>query len=174
MGLDSRALRDAFGCFATGITIITTADTNGTLYGVTANSFTSLSLEPPLCLFCLDYKAMSFDAFQASRHFAVNVLGEDQEGLSAHFARSQPDKWNGVEYSTWETGSPILPGCLANLECDTHAIHEGGDHVIVVGRIREMAYRDDDCRPLLYFRGRYYALSAPAEVSASPTSDPSG
>ncbi len=173
MALDSRALRDAFGCFVTGITVITTADANGTLYGVTANSFTSLSLDPPLCLFCLDRKAMSFEAFQASRHFAVNVLGEDQEGLSTHFARSQPDKWNGVDYSTWETGSPILPGCLANLECDTHAIHEGGDHVIVVGRIREMAYRDDDCRPLLYYRGRYKALSAPADVNASLKSDPS-
>ena len=170
MTLDPRALRDAFGCFATGITVITTVDSDGTLYGVTANSFTSLSLDPPLCLFCLDYKAMSFEAFHASGHFAVNVLCEDQAGISSHFARSQPDKWNGVEYSTWETGSPILPGCLANLECDTHAIHEGGDHVIVVGRIREMAYREGDCRPLLYYKGSYNALSDGATVNASAAS----
>ena len=172
MSVDPRALRDAFGCFATGITVITTADAEGTLYGVTANSFTSLSLDPPLCLFCLDYKAMSFEAFHDSSHFAVNVLGEDQEEISANFARSQPDKWNGVEYSTWETGSPILPGCLANLECDTHAIHEGGDHVIVVGLIREMAFREGDGRPLLYYKGRYSALSDGEAVSASPGSGP--
>ncbi len=169
MTLDPRALRDAFGCFATGITVITTVDADGTPYGMTANSFASLSLDPPLCLFCLDYKAMSFEAFHASGHFAVNVLGEDQEGLSANFARSQPDKWNGVEYNSWQTGSPILPGCLANLECDTHAIHEGGDHVIVVGRVREMAYREDGSRPLLYYRGRYNALAGDAAVSASRT-----
>ena len=174
MTVDPRALRDAFGCFATGITVITTADAEGTLYGVTANSFTSLSLDPPLCLFCLDYNAMSFEAFQNSRHFAVNVLCEDQEGISTNFARSQPDKWNGIDYSIWQTGSPILPGCLANLECDTHAIHEGGDHVIVVGRIREMAYREDDCRPLLYYKGRYNALSDGETVNASPTSSPAG
>ena len=169
MTLDPRELRDAFGCFATGITVITTVDAAGTPYGVTANSFTSLSLDPPLCLFCLDHKAMSFDAFHSSSHFAVNVLGEDQEGVSANFARSQPDKWNGVEYNTWKTGSPILPGCLANLECDTHAIHEGGDHVIVVGRVREMVYREDDSRPLLFYRGRYNALAGEAAVSASRT-----
>ncbi len=172
MTLEPRALRDAFGCFATGITVITTADAKGVLYGVTANSFASLSLDPPLCLFCLDYKAMSFEAFQNSSHFAVNVLGEDQEGISTNFARSQPDKWNGIDYVTWETGSPILPGCLANLECDTHAIHEGGDHVIVVGRIREMTYREDDCRPLLYYKGRYNALSGDPAVNASATSSP--
>ena len=170
MTLDPRTLRDAFGCFATGITVITTVDSDGTLYGVTANSFTSLSLDPPLCLFCLDYKAMSFEAFHASRHFAVNVLCEDQAGISTNFARSQPDKWNGIEYSIWETGSPILPGCLANLECDTHAIHEGGDHVIVVGRIREMAYREGDCRPLVYYKGRYSALSDGAAVNLSAAS----
>ena len=172
MALESRALRDAFGRFATGITVVTTADADGTLYGVTANSFTSLSIEPPLCLFCLDYNAMSFGAFRNSGHFAVNVLGEHQEGISTNFARSQPDKWDGVDYVTWKTGSPILPDCLANLECDTHAIHEGGDHVIVVGRIREMTYRKDDCRPLLYFKGRYNALSDGVSVNVSLTSSP--
>lgn len=160
MAVDTRALRDAFGCFATGITVVTTVDDRGEKYGVTANSFTSLSLEPPLCLFCLDNKALSFDAFQESRHFAVNVLAQEQEALSSNFARSNVDKWNGVAYETWTTGAPILPGCVANLECDVEATHEGGDHVIIVGRVREMAYRDGNCRPLLYYKGRYNALSA--------------
>lgn len=160
MAVDTRALRDAFGCFATGITVVTTVDDHGEKYGVTANSFTSLSLEPPLCLFCLDNKALSFDAFQEARHFAVNVLAQEQEALSSNFARSNVDKWNGVAYETWATGAPILPGCVANLECDVEATHEGGDHVIIVGRVREMAYRDGNCRPLLYYKGRYNALSA--------------
>lgn len=160
MAVDTRALRDAFGCFATGITVVTTVDDRGEKYGVTANSFTSLSLEPPLCLFCLDNKALSFDAFQEARHFAVNVLAQEQEALSSNFARSNVDKWNGVAYETWTTGAPILPGCVANLECDVEATHEGGDHVIIVGRVREMAYRDGNCRPLLYYKGRYNALSA--------------
>ena len=159
MTIDPKALRDAFGCFATGITVITTVDAAGERYGVTANSFTSLSLDPPLCLFCLDYKAMSFEAFQVTKHFAVNVLSEDQEELSANFARSNLDKWDGVAYDTWASGVPILPGCIANLECETETIHEGGDHVIIVGRVREMAYRDGDCRPLVYYKGRYNALS---------------
>ena len=159
MTIDPKSLRDAFGCFATGITVITTVDAAGERYGVTANSFTSLSLDPPLCLFCLDYKAMSFEAFQVTKHFAVNVLSEDQEELSANFARSNLDKWDGVAYDTWASGVPILPGCIANLECETETIHEGGDHVIIVGRVREMAYRDGDCRPLVYYKGRYNALS---------------
>ena len=159
MAVDTRALRDAFGCFATGITVVTTVDERGEKYGVTANSFTSLSLEPPLCLFCLDNKALSFAAFQEARHFAVNVLAQEQEALSSNFARSNADKWNGVAYETWATGAPILPGCLANLECDVEATHEGGDHVIIVGRVRDMTYRDGNCRPLLYYRGRYNALS---------------
>ncbi len=159
MVFDSRALRDAFGCFATGITVITTVDRDGEKYGVTANSFTSLSLEPPLCLFCLDSSTLSFSAFQRAEHFAVNVLAQDQEHLSSNFARSNTDKWDGVAYETWATGAPILPGCIANLECDTEAMHEGGDHVIIVGRIRDMAYRDGDCQPLLYYKGGYNALS---------------
>ncbi len=160
MAIETRALRDAFGCFATGITVITTADRDGELYGVTANSFTSLSLDPPLCLFCLDYKSLSFEAFQHTGHFAVNVLAEDQEPLSANFARSNTDKWEGIDYEIWASGTPILRGCVANLECDLEAIHEGGDHVIVVGRITDMAYQDGECRPLLYYKGRYNALSA--------------
>lgn len=160
MAVDTRALRDAFGCFATGITVVTTVDDRGEKYGITANSFTSLSLEPPLCLFCLDNKALSFDAFQESRHFAVNVLAQEQEALSSNFARSNVDKWDGIAYEIWTTGAPILPGCVANLECDVEATHEGGDHVIIVGRVREMAYRDGNCRPLLYYKGHYNALSA--------------
>lgn len=160
MGVDQRELRDAFGCFATGVTIVTTVDRQGGLFGLTANSFTSLSLDPPLALFCLDHKAMSFAAFSGARSFAVNVLGEGQETLSSRFATSSADKWDGIAYETWETGCPVLAGCLAVLECDKEAVYEGGDHVIIVGRVRRTRRADDGRRPLLYYRGRYDALSA--------------
>lgn len=156
---DSRALRDAFGCFATGITIVSTVNNAGEFFGLTANSFTSLSLDPPLVLFCLDYKALSFDAFQEADHFVVNVLGEGQEELSAHFARSSMDKWNGVAYETWETGCPVLPGSIAALECQTVARHEGGDHLIIVGEVERMCYEEGEAKPLIYFKGQYGGVS---------------
>lgn len=156
---DDRALRDAFGCFATGVTVVSTLNGAGEYFGLTANSFTSLSLEPPLVLFCLDYKALSFDAFHEAGHFVVNVLGEGQEELSAHFARSSPDKWNGVAYETWDSGCPVLPDCIAALECQTVARHEGGDHLIIIGRVERVRYDEGEVRPLLYYKGRYGAIS---------------
>jgi flavin reductase (DIM6/NTAB) family NADH-FMN oxidoreductase RutF len=155
MTIDPREFRDALGCFATGITVITALDESRAPVGLTANSFTSLSLDPPLVLFCLDRNIGSFQAMHASRHFAVNVLREDQEELSRRFARSGPDKWSGLDFTTWSTGCPILAGCIANLECDIEQVIEGGDHVIVVGRVRRMVFDRDDSRPLLYYRGRY-------------------
>ncbi len=159
ISFDTRELRDAFGCFATGITVVSTVNGSGEFFGLTANSFSSLSLDPPLVLFCLDYKALSFDAFQKTSHFVVNVLGEGQEDLSAHFARSSPDKWNGVAYETWQTGCPVLPDTIAALECHTVARHEGGDHLIIIGQVERMRYEDGEARPLLYYKGRYGAIS---------------
>lgn len=160
MELDARSLRSAFGCFATGITVVTTVDGEGALYGVTANSFTSLSLDPPLVLFCLDYKSTSFGAFKTGTHFAVNVLREDQEALSVRFAQSNPDKWNGMAYETWKTGCPIFSGCIANLECDIESVFEGGDHVIVVGNVQRVIYDQGSGRPLLFYKGRYQSIAA--------------
>lgn len=162
MDLDQRELRNAFGCFATGITVITTTDGDGAHYGVTANSFTSVSLDPPLVLFCLDNKSMSFDAFRGGRHFVVNILGEEQQAVSGRFARSDADKWDGMTFDVWDTGCPVLPGCMATMECDTRAVHEGGDHIIVVGQVRRLVYDRDGTRPLIYYRGRYEAISPEA------------
>lgn len=156
---DTRKLRDTFGRFATGVTVVSTVNGSGEFFGLTANSFTSLSLEPPLVLFCLDYQALSFDAFRETSHFVVNVLGEDQEELSAHFARSSVDKWNGVDYETWKTGCPVLPESLAVLECLTVARHEGGDHLIIIGQVERIRYDESDTKPLLYYKGRYGAIS---------------
>jgi flavin reductase (DIM6/NTAB) family NADH-FMN oxidoreductase RutF len=160
MTFDSRTFRDALGRFATGVCIVTTCDANGRPYGVTVNSFSSVSLDPPLVLFSLDRVSTSFDQFMRGSHFAVNVLCRGQMDLSRTFAATLADKWNGVPFVTWETGAPILPGSLASLECDAVAKHDAGDHVILVGRVRRLHCAEEG-EPLLYFRGRYRDIEVP-------------
>ena len=157
MAFDQRDFRSALGHFATGITVVTACAADGELVGVTANSFNSVSLDPPLILFSLDRQAFSFPAFEAAGHFAVNILSEAQTSLSQNFARTQGDKWAGIAYHRWSTGSPILTGCLAAFECRTHAIHDGGDHRIFIGEVLRFEARPDG-DPLIYFRGSYSAL----------------
>ena len=158
MDIDVKKFRDTLGCFTTGVTIIPTVDTEGRPVGLTANSFSSLSLDPPLVLFCLDRNVVSFAAFHDNRHFAVNILGADQEDVSRRFARSGSEKWNGVAFDTWDTGCPILGGCIANLECNIHSIYEGGDHVIVVGEVVRLS--NGGGTPLAFFRGQYGSLTS--------------
>ena len=160
MNFDAREFRNTMGRFATGVTIITTIDEKGELFGVTANSFSSLSLDPPLVLFCLDLKAMSFDAFNAASHFNINILADDQEELSSHFAKSGTDKWAGMNYETSATGCPVLPGCITTLECSKRDIFDGGDHIIIVGEVVQFSNDSGDSRPLLFYQGRYNGLSA--------------
>lgn len=160
MTIDPREFRDTVGCFATGITIITTRQDDGAPVGLTANSFTSLSLDPPMVLFCLDNNVASFDAFQAGGHFAVNILSEKQQDLSSRFAKSGPEKWDGVAFDSGDTGCPILPGSLACMECRVSSINEGGDHVIVVGEVLRLERAQEDAMPLLYYRGGYANLSS--------------
>jgi len=155
MDIDPREFRNTVGCFATGITVITTVDESGGPVGFTANSFTSLSLDPPLVLFCLDRKVASFEAFHNNRHFAVNILSSAQTDISQRFATSGPDKWSGVEFESWQTGCPILLDCLANLECNIDSIYEGGDHVVVVGEVVGVRRSVDAAGALLYYKGRY-------------------
>ncbi|KAA0682310.1 flavin reductase family protein [Roseomonas genomospecies 6] len=158
MTFDSRAFRNALGCFATGITVVTTVAPDGEPIGVTVNSFSSVSLDPPLVQFCLGRAAMSIDAFTAAPSFAVNILAEGQTDLSTRFSRRDlQERWDGVGVERWDSGVPILTGCLANLECDREHVYEGGDHVIIVGRVRRLAGSEDG-KPLLYFRGAYATL----------------
>ena len=158
--LDSRAFRDALGAFATGVTVITGVGFRGELIGVTANSFNSVSLEPPLVLFSLSRTAMSWRSFLSTQYFAVNVLAREQEPLSNRFARTSGDKWAGVDYEVWDTGCPILPGSAASFECECRYTHNGGDHVIFVGEVKRMSF-DPGREPLLYYRGRYAKLQPP-------------
>jgi 3-hydroxy-9,10-secoandrosta-1,3,5(10)-triene-9,17-dione monooxygenase reductase component len=154
---DPRDFRDALGSFATGVTVITTRGPRGELVGNTATSFNSVSLEPPLVLWSLGRHAYSFKAYLSTDHFAVNVLREGQEELSARFSKSLGDKWQGLDYETGETGCPILPNALAVFECKTAYTYQGGDHIIFVGEVIKYDY-DPEGRPLLFWHGGYHKL----------------
>ena len=155
MKFDSQDYRTALGCYATGVAVVSLLDAEGLPRGVTVNSFNSVSLEPPLVSFCIDRAAYSFQSFQKAEHFVVNVLAEAQEALSVRFASPHPDKWDGIAYDVWESGAPILPDCLVNLECTLDALHDAGDHIIVIGKVTKLAMGPAGSRPLLYFRGNY-------------------
>src|SRR5258708_30148161 len=121
MTFDARSFRHAMGCFATGITVVTSVGLDGEYLGFTANSFNSVSLDPPLVLFSLDRGALSLKGFESAGCFAINVLREEQRHLSTTFAEALPDKWSDLAFETWETGCPILPDALANFQCRTPA-----------------------------------------------------
>lgn len=149
--LDQRELRDALGCFATGVTVVTTMGPRGPL-GMTVNSFASVSLDPPLVLWSPARRSARFPAFEAAAHFAIHVLAEDQRAIADRFARAGED----FERLAWTRGlgdAPLLEGCAARLECAHAAGHDGGDHLIVVGEVKRMVC--GDATPLLFHRGRY-------------------
>ena len=147
-----RALKRAFGAYPTGVTVVTTHG-EGEPRGFTANSFTSVSIDPPLLLVCHDNDAGSAPVFRGARGFAVNVLAADQEALAMRFAGGEGDRFAGLECERGE-GGPILPGVAAWLDCELEAIHPGGDHAILVGRV--LRHRDEERDPLAYWRGRFY------------------
>ncbi len=157
MAIDPREFRNALGTFATGVTIVTTMSAEGKPVGLTANSFTSVSLDPPLVLFCLDRKAYSFAHFERAAHFAVNVLSAAQMDVSSHFARPSEDKWKDMTLDLCGVGCPAFKQSIAIFECETHNVHDGGDHVIIVGKVLSFQYNPDGS-PLLYYRGKYGAI----------------
>ena len=150
--------RRVLGHFATGVTILTTADPDGRPTGLTASAFCSVSLDPPLVLICVDHKSQSFPALSESRGFAVNVLSAAQEDLSRRFASTRLDKFDGVAYTPGLHGAPVLHDALAQIECETVGKHVQGDHTIFVGRVERA--RVGSGEPLVYFRGRYERLAS--------------
>jgi flavin reductase (DIM6/NTAB) family NADH-FMN oxidoreductase RutF len=156
MAIERNELRRVMGHFATGVTIITTVSADGVPFGLTANAFTSVSLDPPLLLISVDKKAESYPHFEASKVFTVNILGDDQETLSRKFAVSGGDKFQGVAYRTGANGVPILENTLAYLECKLYATYEGGDHTLYLGEIEEAQTRE--VPPLIFYRGGYRSL----------------
>ena len=157
MKIDQQDLRKALGCFATGVTVVTGLGAEGEKLGVTASSFNSVSVDPPLVLFSLNRRAYSTPGFLESGHFAVNVLREGQQELSERFATPLAEKWDGIAFEIWDFGCPILTDALANFECRTRYTYDGGDHVIFVGEIERMR-ADLDGQPLLFYAGRYQSL----------------
>jgi len=156
-GVASDAFRRACGRFATGVTIASVVDRDGTPHGLTVSSFTSVSLAPPLILIALAHSASVVDAFRGARFFAVNVLSAGQQALSERFARKGEDRFDGLAWHSGETGAPLLPGTLAEIECVLRHRFTAGDHDLLVGEVvRAVAH---DGAPLLYFAGRYRTLA---------------
>ena len=157
MAIDARELRNAMGLFATGVTIITTKDATGKPFGLTANAFSSLSLDPPMLLICVDKGVDCYDCFEESRVFAVNFLSLAQEELSTRFATKGIEKFAGLTYRLGELGVALLDGALAHFECTVAYAYEGGDHTIYVGEVQRLVTSPGD--PLLFYQGKYRSLA---------------
>ncbi len=155
-GHDPRTLRDALGCFATGVTIVTCLN-DGRPAGLTVNSFTSVSLEPPLLLVCIHKRAASAEALINAPCFAINVLQNEQQPASMTFSTRGEDRFGNTPWSRGENGAPILADLLCVFECERYALYDGGDHHILVGQVVKASF-DASLDPLLYFRGRYRRL----------------
>jgi flavin reductase (DIM6/NTAB) family NADH-FMN oxidoreductase RutF len=158
MHIDSKIFRETLGRFACGVTIATTVY-NGQNYGITISSFTSLSLDPPLVLFCLKKASMMFEAFSQASNFAINILSVEQEWISQQFAFSKSDKWQDVDISYTDLGNlPIISDAIAYIECQKETLYEGGDHMIFIGRVIDLEVQND-LPPLLYYKSGYHTTS---------------
>ena len=156
--LDSRSFRNALGEFATGVAIVTTQVGDDAPIGITVNSFSSVSLDPPLVLWCLDKGSDRLDAFEKCQGFTINILAAAQQDLSNRMSRSGQPYLDGVPVDEGENGCPYLSEALATFECDVHARHDAGDHIIMVGRVKSF-HQPCAETPLIYHRGSYCALA---------------
>jgi flavin reductase (DIM6/NTAB) family NADH-FMN oxidoreductase RutF len=155
--VDPAEFRQLLGRFATGVTVVTALDAAGRPHGMTANSLSSVSLHPPLLLLAIEKIAVMHPVILAAPHFVVNILADSQETQARRFARKEDDRFDGIGYAPSAAGVPVLDGVLAHIECERVALHEAGDHTIVVGRVTGGAVREG--RPLAYFRGGYTGLA---------------
>lgn len=153
MSISKEDFRRALSRFASGVTVVTTKDADRKFYGITVSAFCSVSLAPPLILVCIERTTSSHHALAQSKRFVVNILRENQQSLSNHFAAPSDDKFAGIAYHAGIEEIPILTGALANLECRLQNSYEGGDHTIFVGEIENAIVNDGN--PLLYFHGNY-------------------
>ena len=156
--IEPRQFRRVCSRFASGVTILTVIDATGTLHGMTASSFTSVSLNPPLIVVCVGSGAKFLEALNSAEHFAVNVLGEMQRSLSERFAGSGYDRFDGVDWHPGATGVPLLPNVLSTLECARFDALAAGDHEILIGRVLHANWREGE--PLIHFGSQYRALES--------------
>jgi 3-hydroxy-9,10-secoandrosta-1,3,5(10)-triene-9,17-dione monooxygenase reductase component len=159
---DIREMRDVLSTFATGVTIVTCSDAQGAPVGITASSFNSVSMEPPLILWSVSKTALSAEAFRAAENFAVHVLAVDQVDLSNRFAKSGTDKFSGVDYTTDRNGVPLIGGTASRFDCSTWQVYEGGDHWIIVGEVENIARENRDG---LVFSAGTYASATPIRAA---------
>ena len=156
MPVSKDEFRRALGHFASGVTVVTSRCEDGIPRGITVSAFSSLSLDPPLVLICIDRKASLHDYLKEGRYFAVNILADDQELISRRFASKDADRFEGLGYIEGDTGAPLINGALAAIECRVAHSYPGGDHTIIVGEV--VATRVTEGHPLAYFRGGYARL----------------
>ena len=151
--IDQREFRDALGRFATGVTVITTETSSGQPLGLTANSFSSLSLDPAMILWSLSKDTPNVTDFLNCKHFAVNILAADQQKLSDQFSKTAGDRFAGVDWRKGANGVPLIASCLANFECRNTTCFDGGDHHIFIGAVERFQFSDG--QPLIFYDGRY-------------------
>ena len=156
--IDPKRLRQLLGCFSTGVAIITTNTADGQPLGLTCNSFSSVSLEPPLVLFSLRNASSLLGQFMSAETFAINILSQSQDALSGRFASKIVDKFEGVDWRAGPLGTPLIDGCLASFECKVHARHEAGDHTIFIGEVKHMGADSAD-HALVFYKGAYMMLA---------------
>lgn len=156
IGIDPRELRDALGCFATGVCVVTTIGDEGRPVGMTINSFSSVSLDPPLILWSIGLRAPSRGAFQTHGSFAINIMGRDAKDTTLNFARPSEDKFSGINWTPGLNKVPVLGEALSVLECKVEDQIVSGDHEIFIGRVVRIDQRDGD--PLLFHRGAFASL----------------
>lgn len=153
MAVGKDEFRRAMGSFASGVTIVTSKCEDNELRGLTVSAFSSVSLEPPLVLICLDHRCSLHGQLKEGLYFAVNVLAEDQQDLSNKFASRDPNRFSGINLTEGVTGSPLIEGAIAHIECRVVYAYPGGDHTIYVGEVEATTINDN--KPLAYFRGNY-------------------
>jgi 4-hydroxyphenylacetate 3-hydroxylase, reductase component len=156
MSFDTRAFRQALGSFPTGVAVVTAGE--GQHVGITVNSFTSVSLDPPLVLWCIDRRSDRFEAFTHARTFTISVLGTAHEAVSARLSKQGSHSLEGIELLPTQLGPPALGEALAWFECEKHAFYDAGDHAILLGRVINFS-RHEAGAPLVFFQGRYGALA---------------
>jgi len=154
MTFDSTDFRHCMGHFTTGITVVTTINEENVRCGMTINSFSSLSLEPPLVTFSVDKNAHNHNNFANCKKFVVNILAEAQQNISKTFAHPSSVEWNNVDYETSDDGCILIKDCIAYIQCEAENIYHGGDHTIIIGRVINFQMTSDE-PPLLYFKGKY-------------------
>jgi flavin reductase (DIM6/NTAB) family NADH-FMN oxidoreductase RutF len=174
MAFDTKGFRDALGCFPTGIAVMTAASAETSHIGITVNSFTSVSLDPPLVLWCIDRRSRRYPHFAQASGFTVSILASGHKAVSARLAGTGEHSLDGIALIPTELGPPALADSLAIFECARESLQDAGDHAILIGRVLRFTRHDAAGAPLVYFRGKYGALAQddlPASAAARGAAD---